>query len=463
MKSIVVLAVLTGLSVPLTALRGAQEQPPPAEKPDAAPPAAADDTWPSGEPRGYLGVALAPVPEALRSHLGIEEGAMVRELVPGSPADKSGLRLHDVIVSVGGEEVKSPHEAQSRIRAMKPGERVKLGIRRGADSRTVEATLGTATAPQAGEDRPGEKAPEKDADRPGFLGVGFGNVPEGLAFHLNLKDGAGVLVVDVTRGSAAEKAGIETKDILVALDGREIEGPADFSSRMGEKKAGEVAVIDLIHRGEKKKLEVTLAPRPRNRDLPWGRGMPFSDEAPDRFFRQWGPGARSRGKIILRGPDGGEHSFHLPDAFFKAKESAENLFRDLELQFDDLNQTHIPQMKEKLRRQLRELEKQLRDGGGDDWWSSSEHQSVMKAVDGEYEITVKDRNGLRTVTVVKGGKTIVEDQPHDKLDGLPKDVRARVERMVEKLEDVPGDAPRPGFKQKKTLRLELPDQDRLRA
>src|SRR5438093_3702569 len=52
------------------------------------------DDPPAPEARPYLGVMLAPVPEALRAHLKIEDGVLLQEIVPGGPADKAGLRLY---------------------------------------------------------------------------------------------------------------------------------------------------------------------------------------------------------------------------------------------------------------------------------------------------------------------------------------------------------------------------------
>src|SRR6185503_19422453 len=73
--------------------------------------------------RGYLGVGVAPVtPDAARS-AGIERtaGAMVVEVVPGSPAAKAGLKAGDVVVAFQNHPVQDPHELTRRVAGTPPG------------------------------------------------------------------------------------------------------------------------------------------------------------------------------------------------------------------------------------------------------------------------------------------------------------------------------------------------------
>src|SRR5437867_358350 len=105
----------------------------------SAPLVRAEDTPPDApakhpkEGPAYLGVLLAPIPEELRVHLKVGEGAMVQSVQPGSPAEKAGVKTYDVITAVNGEAVRGPEEVKKRVRAAKAGEPVKLGLRRGAD------------------------------------------------------------------------------------------------------------------------------------------------------------------------------------------------------------------------------------------------------------------------------------------------------------------------------------------
>jgi putative serine protease PepD len=83
---------------------------------------------------GYLGVTMAPA-------TGGQDGALVQEITPGSPAERAGLRVGDLVVAIDGKAVVSYSELGARIRAHKPGDKVTLKVVRGGNETTVTATL----------------------------------------------------------------------------------------------------------------------------------------------------------------------------------------------------------------------------------------------------------------------------------------------------------------------------------
>jgi putative serine protease PepD len=83
---------------------------------------------------GYLGVRMAPA-------TGGQDGALVQEITPGSPAERAGLRVGDLVVAIDGKAVVSYSELGARIRAHKPGDNVTLKVVRGGNETTVTATL----------------------------------------------------------------------------------------------------------------------------------------------------------------------------------------------------------------------------------------------------------------------------------------------------------------------------------
>jgi len=425
----------------------------------------------AAEDVGYLGVGLENVPDALALHLGIKGGAIVLEVVPDSPAAKAGLRVHDVIQSVAGQEVRNRDQLREEIRFHKPGDKVKLSIRRGASVEEVEAALGSLAeavkkAPVGGEGDPGAKLdlsppvekeetgkgekekPEKaDKPKPGFLGIGFGDVPEPLAEHLGLAEGAGVIVNDVWPESPASNAKLAKSDVLLSVDGYEVKGPADFTRLIGEHKPGDSIKIEYLHRGQKASATVTLTERPKG-------APPLSDEpnwvpGHDNFFR-WHkgvPGAiRRKGRVIIEGPDGKSWKLDVPDTFWKAQEFSNEfqehwkaIHKEIEKEMGKLQDYMEPEaLKQRVKKLTEdlELEKILPDGDADvivgpgDSKVVQSHSSVVRVVEKDLDITVMDNNGLRTVTVLKDGQKLQENLPWDQLDKLPADVRERVEKVA---------------------------------
>jgi len=93
--------------------------------------------------RGYLGVAVGPVtPDAARdAGLNARHGALVAEVVPGSPAASAGIKAGDVIVAFQKAEIQDPHGLTRRVAGTPPGTDVTLDVARGSARRTVTAKL----------------------------------------------------------------------------------------------------------------------------------------------------------------------------------------------------------------------------------------------------------------------------------------------------------------------------------
>jgi len=74
---------------------------------------------PSGDHPRYIGLVCRPVEPALASQLGLaeDEGLLIHEVLPDSPADAAGLRVHDVIVELNGTPVESLAQLAAAVRA----------------------------------------------------------------------------------------------------------------------------------------------------------------------------------------------------------------------------------------------------------------------------------------------------------------------------------------------------------
>jgi putative serine protease PepD len=84
---------------------------------------------------GYLGVTAA-------DPSGGQDGALVQDVVSGSPATKAGLQAGDLVTAVDGQAVQNAGEMVARIRGHKPGDKVTITVDRGGNQTTISATLG---------------------------------------------------------------------------------------------------------------------------------------------------------------------------------------------------------------------------------------------------------------------------------------------------------------------------------
>jgi serine protease Do len=93
--------------------------------------------------RPYLGVSLVTLTRVIASSYGLatEEGAMVYHVVTGTPADKAGLRVNDVITDVDGEKITSADDVILAVRGNEIGDRIEITYLRGTREISTSATL----------------------------------------------------------------------------------------------------------------------------------------------------------------------------------------------------------------------------------------------------------------------------------------------------------------------------------
>ena len=105
--------------------------------------------------RGYLGVAVAPVPPEARRALSLPPrgGALVAAVVPRSPAAAAGLAEGDVITAFQDAPIHSPNELTRRVGGTPPGSQVTLRVARRAGERTIRVTLARLLDEPTSEDR----------------------------------------------------------------------------------------------------------------------------------------------------------------------------------------------------------------------------------------------------------------------------------------------------------------------
>jgi serine protease Do len=92
----------------------------------------------------------------------------------------------------------------------------------------------------------------------GRLGVGIQDVNQALAESFGLKKTAGALVTSVEKDSPAAKAGLEPGDVIVRYNGKDVNTSAQLPVLVSNTKPGEVAKLDVVRKGDSKRLDVTV-------------------------------------------------------------------------------------------------------------------------------------------------------------------------------------------------------------
>ena len=122
--------------------------------------------------------------------------------------------------------------------------------------------------------------------RGGYLGVRVQDIDRELQRARDLPSTEGALVNRVEEESPADKAGIQRGDVIVRLDGEEVEDSAELIGEMRDKKPGATVQIAVLRRGERHNFTAKLGTRPRERfgDATRRRVMDM-DDLPERMER----------------------------------------------------------------------------------------------------------------------------------------------------------------------------------
>ena len=123
----------------------------------------------------------------------------------------------------------------------------------------------------------------------GYMGVAIQAVDPDMAKAFGLSHGGGALISDVSANSPASKAGLQTGDIVLELNGQAVNGPDDLSVHISQMAPGTVAHLRIFRKGQNETVDVTLGESPEktptaqnNAEAPAGlKGMQVQNLTPE--------------------------------------------------------------------------------------------------------------------------------------------------------------------------------------
>jgi len=171
--------------------------------------------------RGWLGVSIQNVDKNLAEAFGLDRpaGALVAQVVEGSPAEEAGIREGDVIVEFDGEYIETSSELPHVVGLVKPGSEVKVGLIRDGDKKTLSVEVG-ALSPRADVAKQGESA-----SGGARLGLTVEPAADQLLSELGLASG---VVVRAVRADSAADGEIVEGDIITMLGSKAVRSTQDF-------------------------------------------------------------------------------------------------------------------------------------------------------------------------------------------------------------------------------------------
>ncbi len=208
--------------------------------------------------RARLGVYIAEVDKATQQALKLKnrKGALVRQVINGSAADKAGIKPGDVIVAVDGRPIEHMHDLPIRIARHKPGDRVSIGLIRDGRPMTLVATV-ERMAETAGAAGQGNRQQPR-------LGLMLRDLDAETAAKLRARVKRGVVVEQVQPGSPAAAAGIQPGDVIYQINRKPVVNLRQFSQMARRFKPGDVVQLLLDRHGDIMFFVVRLPRAPRH-------------------------------------------------------------------------------------------------------------------------------------------------------------------------------------------------------
>lgn len=174
--------------------------------------------------RGWLGVSIQDITSDIAEALNLSDpsGVLISSIIPDSPAEDAGIKRGDVIIEIDGIAVKSAQQLRNTIVTITPKTKTELMISRDGRIRNVDVILGEMGA---------EDTVMSSIREEGDFDLGL--TLTSLRYFEGRKTGfndRGVLVEAVRENSAAYRAGIRSKDIIIEVNRIPVDNPDDVRS-----------------------------------------------------------------------------------------------------------------------------------------------------------------------------------------------------------------------------------------
>jgi serine protease Do len=229
----------------------------------------------------WLGVETQEVTteKAKELKLSEERGVVIAKVLEDSPAAKAGLKDGDVITNINGQPVEGTVQFRRMIHETPAGRSLQLTVSRNGHSEVVRATLGKmqenrrqwmSAMPQAFKfempampkiaPMPDMPNLEWDGDNVFYssprLGIDAEDIGGQLGSYFGAPEGEGILVREVSPGSAAEKAGVKAGDVITSLNGDRIHGVDELRSKLAAAGEGKSAKLGILRNKSALTLDV---------------------------------------------------------------------------------------------------------------------------------------------------------------------------------------------------------------
>src|SRR6185295_7666074 len=175
-----------------------------------------------------------------------DQGAVLADVAPGSPADRAGLAVGDLVLSLDGKPIENGRQLHVNLYRRAVGDQVRLEVLRGDKPTTITVLVAERADPLSAVTMLTDLR-DNIVPRLGILGA---TLDPKLAASLPLRSKAGVVVASASAGALdTDNGGLQPGDVIHAVNGEWISDLAALRQAVDSVKAGAPIVLQLERRG----------------------------------------------------------------------------------------------------------------------------------------------------------------------------------------------------------------------
>ncbi len=203
--------------------------------------------------RGWLGVSIQGVTADLAKNFGLSQakGALVSEVLGGSPAAEAGIKSGDVIVKFDDQEVEDQTALRNIVARTPVNKKVKVEVIRDKRSKTISVKIGEQPKDLASIGEESEEF-QREGENTALAGLEVRNLTPDVAGRLGLPpDFKGVVITDIDPDSNAAAAGLRAGDLITEINREPVNSLDDYKRIIGKLQKDEQPLL-LVKRREGK-------------------------------------------------------------------------------------------------------------------------------------------------------------------------------------------------------------------
>lgn len=197
--------------------------------------------------RGRIGVQIDQVSKEVAESIGLSkaQGALVRGVEAGAPADKAGIEAGDIITKFDGKQIEKSTDLPRLVGNVKPGTRSVVTVFRRGTTRDFTVVVAEIEAEKPVRKASGPEVKPPVAGPAQVLGLAVSDITDAQKKELKIKGG---VKVDTAEGAAA-RAGLREGDVIIAIANTEITNSKEFEAALGKLDKSKTVNV-LLRRGE---------------------------------------------------------------------------------------------------------------------------------------------------------------------------------------------------------------------